>query len=129
LLDERAAAHFALGAAEAQGKPVVVVCTSGSASLNLAPAVVEAFYRELSLVVLTADRPSAHIDQGQGQSIRQGGIFGDHVVAQFTLEEDDSNAAPEEQQALLARNAARWTAAARAAVRLQRRLKHSHCSR
>ena len=111
LLDERAAAHFALGAAEAQGKPAVVVCTSGSASLNLAPAVVEAFYRELPLVVLTADRPSAHIDQGQGQSIRQGSIFGDHVVAQFTLEEDDSNAPPEQQKTLLERNAARWTAA------------------
>lgn len=67
------------------------------------------------MVVLTADRPAAHIDQGQGQSIRQFGIFGDHVVARYTLEEDDAAGDTDEQRALEQRNAARWQAAYRAA--------------
>ena len=117
VLDERSAAHFALGAAEASGKPVVVLCTSGSAAQNLAPALIEAFYREIPLIALTADRPSAQIDQGQGQSIRQNNLFGDHVVASFSLEEDCVDESPEAFQARTARNRQRWTLAWEAAVR------------
>ena len=117
VLDERSAAHFALGAAEASGKPVVVLCTSGSAAQNLAPALIEAFYREIPLIALTADRPSAQIDQGQGQSIRQNNLFGDHVVASFSLEEDCVDESTEACQARTARNRQRWTLAWEAAVR------------
>ena len=117
LLDERSAAHFALGAAEASGKPVVVLCTSGSAAQNLAPALIEAFYREIPLIALTADRPSAQIDQGQGQSIRQNNLFGDHVVASFSLEEDCVDESTEAYQARTARNRQRWNLAWEAAVR------------
>lgn len=117
VLDERSAAHFALGAAEASGKPVVVLCTSGSAAQNLAPALIEAFYREIPLIALTADRPSGQIDQGQGQSIRQNNLFGDHVVASFSLEEDRADESPEAFQVRSARNRQRWTLAWEAALR------------
>lgn len=117
VLDERSAAHFALGAAEVSGKPVVVLCTSGSAAQNLAPALIEAFYREIPLIALTADRPSGQIDQGQGQSIRQNNLFGDHVVASFCLEEDHVDESPEALEARFARNRQRWNLAWEAALR------------
>ena len=78
--DERCAAFYALGMAMQSGHPVVLACTSGSAPLNYYPAVVEAFYQRIPLVVLTADRPEEWVDQGDGQTIRQRNVFGDHVV-------------------------------------------------
>ena len=83
--DERSAAFFALGLTEAIGKPVTIVCTSGSAALNYAPAVAEAYYRQLPLLVLTADRPDYLIDQGDGQCIRQDGIYSNYIKSEFKL--------------------------------------------
>src|SRR5437870_1830915 len=56
VIDERVAAFFALGIAQQTGKPVALICTSGSASLNYAPAIAEAYYQRVPLVVFTADR-------------------------------------------------------------------------
>ncbi len=69
--DERSAAFFAIGVIEATGSPVAVCCTSGSALLNTAPAVSEAFYHSLPLLVISADRPECRIGQMDGQTIRQ----------------------------------------------------------
>ncbi|MES2800116.1 MAG: 2-succinyl-5-enolpyruvyl-6-hydroxy-3-cyclohexene-1-carboxylic-acid synthase [Bacteroidota bacterium] len=77
--DERSAAFFALGMSMQLNAPVGVLCTSGSASANYFPAVSEAFYQGIKLVVLTADRPEYWINQGDGQTIQQKNIFGDHV--------------------------------------------------
>ncbi len=77
--DERSAGFIAMGKALASKKPVVLLCTSGSAVVNFYPAVVEAYYQKIPLIVITADRPSALIDQWDGQTIRQENIFGSHV--------------------------------------------------
>lgn len=94
ITDERSAGYFAIGISQATGQPVVVVCTSGTAVLNLAPAVAEAYYQNIPIIVLTADRPVELIDQGDGQTIHQRNIFGPHVKfsadlpAETTLEAD-----------------------------------------
>ncbi len=79
VIDERVAAFVALGLAVEQGRPTAVVCTSGSAVLNMAPACAEAFYRQVPLIVISADRPSQWIGQADGQTIRQAGAL-DAVV-------------------------------------------------
>ncbi|NLX66203.1 MAG: 2-succinyl-5-enolpyruvyl-6-hydroxy-3-cyclohexene-1-carboxylic-acid synthase [Bacteroidales bacterium] len=75
VVDERSAGFFALGIIQAIGKPVAVCCTSGTAALNLGPSVAEAFYQELPLLAITADRPEAWIGQRDGQTIPQAGVF------------------------------------------------------
>jgi 2-succinyl-5-enolpyruvyl-6-hydroxy-3-cyclohexene-1-carboxylate synthase len=77
--DERSAAFFALGIADEKKEGVAIVCTSGSAPLNYAPAVAEAYYRQVPLLVLTADRPKELIDQGDGQCIRQLNVFSNYI--------------------------------------------------
>ncbi len=84
LVDERSAAFTALGMAVAHGKPVAIVCTSGTAVLNLYPAIAEAFYSQIPLLILTADRPPELIDQWDGQCIRQNNIFEKHILGSFT---------------------------------------------
>jgi len=84
-LDERCAGFFAVGAAKASGRPVAVTCTSGTASANLAPAVIEAFWARVPLIVLTADRPPELRDVGAGQTIDQLGLYGDAVKWFFEL--------------------------------------------
>ncbi|MFH1009121.1 MAG: 2-succinyl-5-enolpyruvyl-6-hydroxy-3-cyclohexene-1-carboxylic-acid synthase [Candidatus Latescibacterota bacterium] len=79
VVDERSAGYMAMGVAQQTGKPVALVCTSGTAALNFAPAVAEAYYQHIPLIVLTADRPPEWIDQQDGQAIHQNRIFGDHV--------------------------------------------------
>ncbi len=74
--DERSAGFFALGLIQTDHKPVAVCCTSGSAVANLYPAVAEAFYQQLPLIVISADRPQQWIGQADGQTIPQPGIFG-----------------------------------------------------
>ena len=90
--DERSAAFYALGMAEQSNSPVAVMCTSGSALLNYYPAVSEAFYRNIPLVVVSADRPDEWVDQGDGQTIRQENVFHNHICAATTLFESPSSA-------------------------------------
>jgi 2-succinyl-5-enolpyruvyl-6-hydroxy-3-cyclohexene-1-carboxylate synthase len=78
-LDERSAGFFALGLAMASGKPVALVCTSGTAAANFHPAVIEAYYSGVPLLVLTADRPPELRGSGANQTIDQIKMFGDHV--------------------------------------------------
>src|SRR5579859_1032708 len=85
-LDERCAGFFALGAAKASGRPVAVTCTSGTAAVNLAPAVVEAWWARVPLIVLTADRPAELRDVGAGQAIDQIKLYGDAVKWFFEVE-------------------------------------------
>lgn len=84
--DERSAAFQAMGMAQQLGKPVAIACTSGSAPVNYYPAITEAFYQGIPLVVITADRPSAWVDQGDGQTIRQQGVFNNHILAAVQIE-------------------------------------------
>ena len=91
IADERCAAFFALGIAQQINKPVAVVCTSGSALLNYYPAFAEAFYSEIPLIVLSADRPKNKIDIGDGQTIRQENVFANHSVFNANLNEFHSD--------------------------------------
>ncbi len=75
ILDERSAAFFALGLSQQTGEPVALACTSGTALLNYGPAVAEAWYQRLPLVILSADRPLEWVDQDDSQTIRQNGVF------------------------------------------------------
>jgi 2-succinyl-5-enolpyruvyl-6-hydroxy-3-cyclohexene-1-carboxylate synthase len=81
--DERSAAFIALGMAQQTETPVILVCTSGSAAYNFAPAVAEAFFQHVPLIVITADRPAEWIDQLDGQTIRQKNLYGSHVKKYF----------------------------------------------
>lgn len=92
IVDERCAAFFALGMAQNIGKPVAVVCTSGSALLNYYPAVAEGYYSEIPLLVISADRPSYKIDVGDGQTIRQDNVFNRHIGYNANLKQDISHA-------------------------------------
>ena len=90
IADERCAAFFALGIAQQTKKPAAVVCTSGSALLNYYPAVAEAFYSQIPLIVISADRPQNKIDIGDGQTIRQQNVFANHSVFNANLTEEAS---------------------------------------
>jgi 2-succinyl-5-enolpyruvyl-6-hydroxy-3-cyclohexene-1-carboxylate synthase len=90
IADERAAAFFALGIAQQTRKPTVLVCTSGSALLNYYPALAEAFYSEIPLIVISADRPQSKIDIGDGQTIRQQNVFENHSLYNANLTEEVS---------------------------------------
>ena len=90
IADERCAAFFALGIAQQTKQPTAVVCTSGSALLNYYPAVAEAFYSQIPLIVISADRPQSKIDIGDGQTIRQENVFQNHSVFNANLTEEAS---------------------------------------
>lgn len=90
IADERCAAFFATGMAQQLKKPVAVVCTSGSALLNYYPAVAEAFYSQIPLIVISADRPHDKIDIGDGQTIRQENVYANHILYNANLLEDVS---------------------------------------
>ncbi|WP_299213466.1 2-succinyl-5-enolpyruvyl-6-hydroxy-3-cyclohexene-1-carboxylic-acid synthase [uncultured Dokdonia sp.] len=85
IVDERCAAFFGLGIAQQTRKPVALVCTSGSALLNYYPAIAEAFYSDIPLVVISADRPAERIDIGDGQTIRQKNVFENHCMYSANL--------------------------------------------
>ncbi len=79
IVDERSAAYFALGAAQAAGSPVAILCTSGTAAANLHPAICEADHSAIPLVALTADRPPELRGIGAGQTIDQLKLYGSSV--------------------------------------------------
>lgn len=84
-VDERSAAFYAMGLALETGKVVAIDCTSGTAALNYAPAIAEAYYQHIPLLVLTADRSAAHIDIGDGQTIRQENVFANYIKKSYSL--------------------------------------------
>ena len=88
--DERSAGFYALGMMQALDEPVVVCVTSGTALLNLAPAVAEAWYQHQPLIVVSADRPEAWIDQLDGQTLPQPGALGRFVRRAVSLPESDA---------------------------------------
>ncbi|WP_179335995.1 2-succinyl-5-enolpyruvyl-6-hydroxy-3-cyclohexene-1-carboxylic-acid synthase [Winogradskyella costae] len=104
IVDERCAAFFALGIAQQLQEPVAVVCTSGSALLNYYPAVSEAYYSNIPLVVISADRPKHLIDIGDGQTIKQKNVYGEHVLYSANLKLDlkeGENAHTDNERAIL----------------------------
>lgn len=91
IVDERSAAFYALGIAQQTKKTVAIVCTSGTASLNYAPAIAEAYYQKIPLLVITADRPAEWIDQMDGQTIRQDNIYNNYIKKSFNLPVEADN--------------------------------------
>jgi 2-succinyl-5-enolpyruvyl-6-hydroxy-3-cyclohexene-1-carboxylate synthase len=87
VVDERSAGFYAIGIAQQTGRTVALCCTSGTAVLNYGPAVAEAFYQELPMIVITADRPAAWIGQMAGQTLPQHGVFGALVKKSVQLQE------------------------------------------
>ncbi len=85
IVDERSAGYFALGMAQALQKPVAMICSSGTATLNYAPAVAEAFYQNIPLIVLTADRPAYRINQGENQTLPQQNIYNGFCKKEINL--------------------------------------------
>ncbi|MEQ6354406.1 2-succinyl-5-enolpyruvyl-6-hydroxy-3-cyclohexene-1-carboxylic-acid synthase [Lysinibacillus sp. M3] len=95
-VDERSAAFFALGIAKATAKPVVLLCTSGTAAANYFPAIVEASYARVPLIVITADRPHELREVGAPQAINQPNLYGSHVKwsVDFPLADDAAPTLP-----------------------------------
>jgi len=83
--DERAAAFIAMGMSLASNKTTAIACTSGSAAVNYAPAIVEAYHQGIPLLILTADRPEAWIGQGAGQSMNQLDLYRNYIKASYQL--------------------------------------------
>lgn len=86
--DERSAGFFALGKAIELKEPVAILCSSGSATLNFAPAIVEAFYLRVPLIVITADRPAEWIGQMDGQTMNQTNVYANYIRKSYTLNGD-----------------------------------------
>ncbi|MEK5186017.1 2-succinyl-5-enolpyruvyl-6-hydroxy-3-cyclohexene-1-carboxylic-acid synthase [Solibacillus sp. FSL W7-1324] len=95
-VDERAAAFYALGLAKSTAKPVVLVCTSGTAAANYYPAIVEAKYARVPLIVLTADRPHELREVGAPQTINQVRLYGENVKwsAEFPIPDEAPQTLP-----------------------------------
>ena len=92
IVDERSAGFFALGLSQQSKKPSVLICTSGTALLNYAPAIAEAYYQRVPLLVISADRPEELIDRGEGQSIRQNNVFQNYADYSASLFADEKEA-------------------------------------
>lgn len=92
LVDERSAAYFALGQSLITRKPTVLISTSGTAVLNYAPAIAEAFYQQVPLLVITADRPAEWIGQQDNQAIQQKNIYQNYIKTSYSLPVESSNA-------------------------------------
>lgn len=95
-VDERAAAFYALGLAKATAKPVVLLCTSGTAAANYYPAIVEAKYARVPLIILTADRPHELREVGAPQTINQVRLYGENVKwsAEFPIPDNAPQTLP-----------------------------------
>ena len=83
--DERAAGYMALGISQSIRQPVLLLSTSGTAGLNYGPAIAEAYYQQVPLLIFTADRPPEWIDQKDGQAIRQYQVFANHTKRNYQL--------------------------------------------
>lgn len=92
IVDERSAAFYGLGIALATQQAVALVCTSGTAALNYAPALAEAYYQGVPLIAITADRPEALIGQQDNQTIRQINVYQNYVKASIHLQQPLQNA-------------------------------------
>ncbi|MEG2163537.1 MAG: 2-succinyl-5-enolpyruvyl-6-hydroxy-3-cyclohexene-1-carboxylic-acid synthase [Bacteroidales bacterium] len=96
ILDERCAGFTALGLSQQSGSPTVLACTSGTAILNYAPSIAEAYYQNIPLVVITADRPQEMIDQDDSQTLRQENIYSNYIKyscslpVEITCKEDET---------------------------------------
>jgi 2-succinyl-5-enolpyruvyl-6-hydroxy-3-cyclohexene-1-carboxylate synthase len=90
ITDERSAGFIALGMAQYLQKPVALICTSGTAALNFAPAIAEAYYQQIPLLVLTADRPPELIHQRDGQAINQTEVFRNYIKKSYQLLSENS---------------------------------------
>ena len=101
IVDERSAGFVGLGMAKSEKKPVALTCTSGSASANYYPAITEAFYQNIPLLILTADRPTDFVDIFDGQTIRQNDLFQQHSYGDFQLLEDEKENAENENFSLV----------------------------
>lgn len=95
--DERSAAFVGMGMAQELVKPVGIVCTSGSAMLNYYPAVAEAYYQRIPLVVISADRPKKWINQGDGQTIVQKGVYTNHIEGEVHFDENTDSVEVEQK--------------------------------
>lgn len=106
IVDERCAAFFALGMAQQLKEPTAVVCTSGSALTNYYPAVTEAYFSNIPLVVVSADRPKHLIGIGDGQTINQKNIFEGHILYSVNLKLDikDENNIPDNEELPMLKN-------------------------
>lgn len=106
IVDERCAAFFALGIAQKILEPTAVVCTSGSALLNYYPAVAEAFFSNIPLVVLSADRPKHLVGIGDGQTINQKNVFENHILysANLKLDLKDEKNVPNDEELPIFKN-------------------------
>lgn len=95
-VDERSAGYLALGIAKTKAKPVVLLCTSGTAAANYFPAIVEAYYARVPLIVLTADRPHELRGVGAPQAIDQPNLYGHHVkwAVDLPIPDDDAHTLP-----------------------------------
>ena len=91
VVDERSAAFIALGMSIQSDRPAAVICTSGSALMNLAPAAAEAYYRGVPLILISADRPAAHIDISEPQTMRQPGALENIVKFSIDLPADNGS--------------------------------------
>jgi 2-succinyl-5-enolpyruvyl-6-hydroxy-3-cyclohexene-1-carboxylate synthase len=101
IVDERSAAFIALGMAQQLQKPVALICTSGTAALNFYPAIAEAYYREIPLLVITADRPPEWIDRQDGQTIHQKNIYEKHIIASYQTEVNIENSLDEFKELII----------------------------
>ncbi|PVW15801.1 2-succinyl-5-enolpyruvyl-6-hydroxy-3-cyclohexene-1-carboxylic-acid synthase [Marixanthomonas spongiae] len=106
IVDERCAAFFAMGMAQQTKKPVALVCSSGSALLNYFPAVAEAFYSDIPLVVLSADRPPELLEIGDGQTIQQEEVYGKHILYNANCKEGTEHQTFNETEINIALNTA-----------------------
>ena len=91
IIDERSAAFYALGKAQQLREPVIICCTSGSAALNYAPAISEAYYQNIPLLVITSDRPARWLNNGEGQMIDQVNIFQNYIHHSYAIPSDLNN--------------------------------------
>ena len=83
--DERVAAFIALGISQQTHQPALITCTSGTAALNYAPAIAEAYYQQIPMLIVTADRPPEWTNQGNGQTINQTNVFNNYIKKSYHL--------------------------------------------